>query len=181
MDYTYLKDKDLYRNLYILSRRCTTARKKLKTMLNIYGRKDSWADVVLQSNKEIGLLERLRDELDWVQRNAYYYRPTHRKYDRILLVCRELSESRAENRKHGRNDIRKDLDDSKKKEAEALINSALDDIEDILLAPGVLHELNTRRGLYENYIGDRLWQVIVSVTLALLTGIIGLLTGIILA
>lgn len=179
MDYSYLRDIDLYKNLIVIRRSAIQGKKKFEDVLKQYPNTESLADVVLQSRKTIGLLNRIVDELGFIKRNLYYYRPQKRTLKTIKDICNELSESHHMNKKHGRNDIRKDMEVSEV--TLNLINSAFDDNETVLLLTGVLEELSNRKGIYDNYIGDRLWTVIAGGIIALLTGIIGLLSGIILS
>lgn len=179
MDYTYLRNIDLYKDLIAIRRCAKRGKKKFKDVLEQYPNSDSMADIVLQSRKTIGLLGRLIDELGFVKRNLYYYRPQKRTFKIIKDISIELSESHSMNRKHGRNDIRKDMKDS---EATLnLINSAFDENETVLLLTGVLEEINNRKGIFDNYVGDRLWTVVAGGIIAILTGIVGLLSGIILS
>jgi hypothetical protein len=157
------------------------AAKELKALRKALEKHDSpMSDVNVQAEREIGFLSRISISLNPGSRALLLLRPKKSKVDQLLIIREDLSDSIYDYmRKYGKNDIYK-LKDGKPavfQEALSHYNRAMDLMLQVLELKSLLHEVKTRKGLHENYLSLRSWEIVKIVITAVFSLIVGYLIG----
>jgi len=181
MDFRHISNFDLFKNLGVIRASAKNATKELEELQKILHTHDfPISDANEQAEREIGFLNRISKSLNPISRALLILRPKKNRFDQLLIIRKDLSESIYDYmRKYGKNDIYKLEHDEPSAFQQALghYNRAMDLMLQVLELNGLLHEIKTRRGLHANYLSLRSWEIVKIVITAVFSLIVGYLIG----